>query len=853
MSSFKSSSTVQQIQQIIQSPLKDNFHYQNQRQNQKHYNTYTEKQNHIEQNNALRMSVQPYFQQTRSYIGNSQSNRINSADIRSSSQKRQSNLISNTLGLIDKKQTIILSSNSSNRLTQQPTQSTLYQQSTNASSSAQHQSNSTQSQQLPFSYPQMSQILSGSQITQSSLSRNSQQKHTNGQFIQKSQFLLNSKRKESDEISENEHKNCHDYQQFFKNQLKDAQISKDESIQLDLSKVSPYLDGVASSKRLNTVNNYEQNKFYYLKPAPLLKQPKNTDLPPVNLGDQQVSLEQESAITITTLQQSFMVDSSKIRERSLGSVNFDIKRTRLTKRLLDLQEPRNILEEEDEDIITTCQTDRKVEGNERSRSQIFEVQKNQELNQKKKKYSCEIKQIYPFELDIDFESEVKDENIEEFSPHQKPPSMASLNNQQLNRDWNNQKSQKDRRVSNATISVDYRSAQLSTNDTVQSFHYNLKPASISLHQPNEIVKKLQIQMENQHQNEELNVRKRRSSSTKQSDDVPDEPEKTQILRTFYLAGNRIPVVKLSQINKQNQQSCEKYFIPSLMKSLKGEKDKLSNLYKQYFQKMYYNLQVNPKLENKFHQISPVFLPPLTSNKKTIFFDLDETLIHCIDIFTDPQQYQEFTQSNMTNKNPSPFSRNVESCNETLCTIQCTPQEQIQCLFSIRPHAQQILQELSKDFELILLTAARKIYADAVLQKLDPENKIFSHKFYRECCIEFQIPNPLQNQGSKKSYLKDLRIFQNRKLENVILVDNSPLSYLNQVSNGIPILDYCNNNKNDEELLHLCTYLKTLINVTDVRESIKQKFFLKQYKAFQNIESLQQYILQEYSNSSTNQY
>ncbi|KAL4494630.1 hypothetical protein ABPG72_004532 [Tetrahymena utriculariae] len=852
MNSFKSSSTLQQIQQIIQSPLKDNFYYQNQRQNQKHYSTYVEKQNHVEQTNTLRMSVQPQFQQTRSQIGYTQNNRINSADIRSSSQKRQSNLISNTLNLIDKKQTIILSSNNSNKITQQPTQSTLYQQSTMASTSAQQQSNNTQSQQLQFSYPQMSQILSNSQITQSSLSRNSQQKHTYGQLIQKSQFILNSKRKESDEISENEHQNSHDDQQFFKNQIKEAHISKDESVQLDLSKVSPYLDGVANSKRLSNANKYEHNKFYYLKPAPLLKQSKNTDLPPANLGDQQVSLEQESVITQTT-QQSFMVDSSKIRERSLGSINFDIKRTRLTKRLLDLQEPRNILEEEDEDIITTCQTERKVEPHERSRSQIFEIQKNQELNKKQKKYSCEIKQIFPFKLDIDLESDVKDENIEEFSPHQKPPSMASLNNQQLNRDWNNQKPQKDRRVSTATISVDYRNAQLSTNDTVQSYHYNLKSASSSLHQPNETVKKLQIQIENHNQNDELNVRTRRSSSTKQSDDVPDEPEKTQILRTFYLAANRIPVVKLSQINKQKQQSSEKYFIPPLMKCLKGEKDKLSNLYRQYFQKMYQNLQVNPKLENKFHQMSPVFLPPLTSNKKTIFFDLDETLIHCIDIFTDPQQYQEFTQSHMTNKNQSLLSKNIESCNEVLCTIQCTPQEQIQCLFSIRPYAQQILQELSKDFELILLTAARKIYADAVLQKLDPENKIFSHKFYRECCIEFQIPNPLLNQGSKKSYLKDLRIFQNRKLENVILVDNSPLSYLNQVSNGIPILDYCNNNKNDQELLHLCSYLKTLINVTDVRESIKQKFFLKQYKAFQNIESLQQYILQEYSSSSINQH
>lgn len=92
-----------------------------------------------------------------------------------------------------------------------------------------------------------------------------------------------------------------------------------------------------------------------------------------------------------------------------------------------------------------------------------------------------------------------------------------------------------------------------------------------------------------------------------------------------------------------------------------------------------------------------------------------------------------------------------------------------CLVSIRPNAKEVLTELAKDFELILLTAAKNVYADAVLEKLDPEGVLFSHRFYRECCTEIRSEK-------QKGYLKDLRIFQNRSLENIVLVDNTPISF-----------------------------------------------------------------------------
>ena len=78
---------------------------------------------------------------------------------------------------------------------------------------------------------------------------------------------------------------------------------------------------------------------------------------------------------------------------------------------------------------------------------------------------------------------------------------------------------------------------------------------------------------------------------------------------------------------------------------------------------------------------------------------------------------------------------------------------------------------------IIFTASSKAYADPILNHLDPDNLI-QHRLYRDHCT--LVRNQI--------FVKDLRIL-GRKLENVVLVDNAPYSYLMQLSNGIPILPY----------------------------------------------------------------
>ena len=86
--------------------------------------------------------------------------------------------------------------------------------------------------------------------------------------------------------------------------------------------------------------------------------------------------------------------------------------------------------------------------------------------------------------------------------------------------------------------------------------------------------------------------------------------------------------------------------------------------------------------------------------------------------------------------------------------------------------------------------------------------------YRQHCIETE----------EGFYVKDLRVISNRSLSDIVLVDNSVYSFGYQVDNGIPILSYYNDPR-DEELLHLSFYIQSLLECSDVREQNREAFNL----------------------------
>ena len=57
-------------------------------------------------------------------------------------------------------------------------------------------------------------------------------------------------------------------------------------------------------------------------------------------------------------------------------------------------------------------------------------------------------------------------------------------------------------------------------------------------------------------------------------------------------------------------------------------------------------------------------------------------------------------------------------------------------------------------------------------------------------------------------MKDLRIISDRDLEDIVIVDNSIVSFAFQLSNGIPICAFYSMNKHqDQEMLYLLVYLE----------------------------------------------
>ena len=133
---------------------------------------------------------------------------------------------------------------------------------------------------------------------------------------------------------------------------------------------------------------------------------------------------------------------------------------------------------------------------------------------------------------------------------------------------------------------------------------------------------------------------------------------------------------------------------------------------------------------------------------------------------------------------------------------------------IRPYLQDCLERLSQLYEIVVFTAGVQEYADKILDQIDPERKIIKKRMYRQDCIQVQ-----------DFFIKDLDVFIDREKENIVIVDNSIMSFAFDLDNGVPIQSFMGNEEEDKELLFLISFLEEAFYTQDVRPSIREAFKL----------------------------
>ncbi|XP_022918869.1 phosphatase Herzog [Onthophagus taurus] len=119
----------------------------------------------------------------------------------------------------------------------------------------------------------------------------------------------------------------------------------------------------------------------------------------------------------------------------------------------------------------------------------------------------------------------------------------------------------------------------------------------------------------------------------------------------------------------------------------------------------------------------------------------------------------------------------------------------------RPYVDDFLKRMGELYECVLFTASLAKYADPVADLLDKWG-VFRTRLFRESCV-----------FHRGNYVKDLNKL-GRELQQIVIVDNSPASYIFHPDNAVPVASWFDD-MSDSELLDLIPFFERLSKMDNV--------------------------------------
>lgn len=181
--------------------------------------------------------------------------------------------------------------------------------------------------------------------------------------------------------------------------------------------------------------------------------------------------------------------------------------------------------------------------------------------------------------------------------------------------------------------------------------------------------------------------------------------------------------------------------------------------------------------DEYGQPCPLLVPAtgLEASRKCLVLDLDETLVH--------------SSFKMVPNADFVVPVEIEGVVHNVYVIK-------------RPGVDEFMRLMGQLYEVVIFTASLNKYADPVIDILDI-HQVVRHRLFRESCYNHH-----------GTYVKDLSQL-GRPLNDTIILDNSPASYIFHPTNAVPVSSWFND-PHDTELTDLCPFLEDLCAVEDVR-------------------------------------